>query len=68
MHDKTFSSATTLAAELRAGTLSSSELTEHYIERIERLDGDVNAVVVRCFDQARQAMRPPTPRWPAASP
>ncbi|MCY3812193.1 MAG: amidase [Gammaproteobacteria bacterium] len=41
-----------LAAKIRNREVSSVELTELYIDRIERLDGDINAVVVRTFDDA----------------
>ena len=48
-----------LAAKIRNREVSSLELTEHYIDRIERLDEPVNAVVVRLFEdglaRARQA-------------
>ncbi len=47
-----FDSATNLAAKVAAGELSSVELTQHYIDRILRLDSALNAVVVRTFDQA----------------
>lgn len=50
-----FSSASELARMLRNREISSRELTDLYIERIERLDGDINAVVVRDFERARQA-------------
>ena len=33
------------------------ELTEHFIDRIDKHDGDLNAVVVRDFDAARSAAR-----------
>jgi amidase len=52
-----FSSAGDLAGRIRAGEISSVELTELFIDRIERLDGDINAVVVRRFDAAREAAR-----------
>jgi len=55
--DLSFCSAGELAAKIRAGELSSLELTDHYIDRIERLDGEINAVVVRDFDRARKAAR-----------
>jgi amidase len=48
-----FSTATEIAAALRSGTISSADITESYIERIERYDDKVNAVVVRRFDKAR---------------
>ncbi len=47
-----FRSATELAGLLRRKEISSVELTRHYIERIERHDGALNAVVVRRFEQA----------------
>ena len=50
-------SATEIARAIRAGEISSLEMTERFIERIERLDDRTNAVVVRCFDAARQAAR-----------
>lgn len=37
---------------LRAGEISSVELTNYYIDRIERYDGEINAVVVRDFERA----------------
>ena len=50
-----FESATTLARQIREKKISSRELTDFYIDRIERLDGPINAVVVRDFDRARAA-------------
>lgn len=55
--DPTFLSATQLAASLRARRIGCLELLDHYIARIERLDGRLNAVVVRDFDRARQRAR-----------
>jgi len=52
-----FEDATELARRVRDGECSSLELTDHYIDRIERLDGEVNAVVVRDFERAREAAR-----------
>jgi amidase len=52
-----FASATELLAQLRAGKVTSSELTDLYIRRIEEFDGRLNAVVVRDFDRARQHAR-----------
>ncbi len=43
-----------MIAGLDSGKFSSVELTRHHIERIERLDGQINAVVVRDFEQALQ--------------
>ncbi len=61
-----FASATQLLAALRAGRVSAGELTNLYICRIERYDGQLNAVVVRDFERA-SARGPPTRRSPAAS-
>jgi amidase len=49
--------AIALAAQIRAGELSALEAVDAAIERIERLDDDINAVVVRDFDRARDAAR-----------
>jgi len=50
-----FATATELLAELRAGRVTSRELTEMYIRRIEQHDGQLNAVVERDFARAREA-------------
>jgi len=50
-----FLSACELARKIRDKAIGSRELTDLYIERIERFDGDLNAVVVRDFERARQA-------------
>ncbi|MES9861763.1 MAG: Asp-tRNA(Asn)/Glu-tRNA(Gln) amidotransferase subunit GatA [Candidatus Thiodiazotropha sp. LLP2] len=49
MHKKTI---VELGARLKAGEFSSVELTRHYIERIERLDGDINAFITTTPEQA----------------
>ena len=46
-----------LAAKIRAGDLSPLEAVDAAIERIEALDGPINAVVVRDFARARDAAR-----------
>ncbi|MBV9079469.1 MAG: amidase [Methylobacteriaceae bacterium] len=50
-----YASATELVARLAQGGVSSRELVEAAIARIERLDPRINAVVVRDFDRARAA-------------
>ena len=50
--DLAFRPARELARLVRSGAISSVELTRHCIERIERYDGDINAVVVRTFERA----------------
>ena len=47
-----FSSAVKLADKIRRKEVSSVELTQMYIDRIEKYDGEINAVVVRIFDRA----------------
>lgn len=46
-------SAIALAEQIRKGNLSPLEAVDAAITRIEKLDGDINAVVVRDFDRAR---------------
>ena len=50
-----FQSAAELARLIKSGGVSSVALTEHYIDRIQRFDGEINAVVVRTFEAARKA-------------
>ena len=54
MTDLAFASATDLAGRLRRREIGALELLEHYIARVEALDGQINAVVVRDFDRARK--------------
>ncbi|MCG7975143.1 MAG: Asp-tRNA(Asn)/Glu-tRNA(Gln) amidotransferase subunit GatA [Candidatus Thiodiazotropha taylori] len=49
MHKKTI---VELAAGLKAGEFSSVELTGHFLERIERLDGNINAFITITAEQA----------------
>jgi amidase len=55
--DPTFLPATQLAELVRKREFSALELLDHYITRVERLDGRINAVVVRDFDRARARAR-----------
>ena len=50
-----YSSATELAAAIKAKEVSSRELIDLYIDRVERYDGEINAVVVRDFERGRKA-------------
>ena len=52
-----FQSAAELATRIRNREISSQELTDYFIRRIERFDRKVNAVVVRDFDRAREAAK-----------
>ena len=49
--------ATDQAALVASGEVSPSELLEAAIERIERIDAVLNAVVIRWFDHARRDRR-----------
>ena len=50
-----FSAATQMLAALDRGEISSRELVELHIDRIETGDDDLNAMAVRTFDRARAA-------------
>lgn len=52
-----FQTAEELAAALRSGAVTSVELTDEAIARIERDDKVINAICVRDFDRARAAAR-----------
>ncbi len=48
-------SAVQLAAAIRAKEVSAREALEHFVDRVDRLDGPINAVVTRDLDRARAA-------------
>ena len=50
-------SAKALAEHVRARKIGAVELTRHFIDRIERLDPKINAVVVRDFERALEAAK-----------
>ena len=50
-----YSTATAMLAALRRREISSTELVDLHIARIEAHDGTLNAIPVRTFDRARQA-------------
>jgi amidase len=52
-----FAPATDLARALREREVSSTELLELYLGRVEQYDGAINAVVERDFERARAAAR-----------
>jgi fatty acid amide hydrolase len=49
--------ASEIAAEIAAGRLSARAVVDAYIDRIQAVDGRLNAVVVPLFDEARAAAR-----------
>ncbi|MFM7119360.1 MAG: amidase [Gammaproteobacteria bacterium] len=53
----TFMSATALAAEIRDGSISAVELLQHYLDRCDRLNPSINAIVCQVREQALQAAR-----------
>ncbi len=55
--DLAFSDASTLAAKIKAREISSLELLDHYLARIEKYNPDINAVVCLTVDKARQRAR-----------
>jgi amidase len=57
MADIAFASARRQATLIRSRKLGCLELLDHYIARVERLDGALNAVVVRDFERARKRAR-----------
>lgn len=57
MTEPSFLSATRLAEMVRSRRIGCVELLDHCIARVERLDGPINAVVVRDFDRARSRAR-----------
>lgn len=50
-----YASATEIAAAIKAGETTSVEVLEQYIDRVNRYDPDINAVVVHDFERAREA-------------
>ena len=54
----TRSSAVELAARIASGALSSVEVVEAHIEQIERVNGALNAVVLKRYERAREEARP----------
>ncbi|HEX5678916.1 MAG TPA: amidase [Alcanivorax sp.] len=49
--------ASALAGRIKKGEVTAEAALDHFIDRIERLDGALNAVVVRRFEQARERAR-----------
>ena len=56
--------ATAQADLVRTGQVTPTELVEAAVERIEALDGALNAVTMRWFDHARQVAAGPLPDGP----
>ena len=54
MDDLTYSSLVTIADAIRAREVSSSEVLEAHLARIDEVNGDLNAVVQLCAERARE--------------
>jgi amidase len=52
MSELSFASATELAEKIQNKDISAVELLNHYLERVDRFNGDLNAVVVDTREQA----------------
>lgn len=57
MTDLAFLPAKTLAALVRRRKIGAVELLDYHLDRVERLDGALNAIVVRDFEAARKTAR-----------
>ncbi|MUM33147.1 amidase, partial [Mycobacterium sp. CBMA361] len=57
MNDLVFRSAGELATAIAAKEVSSVELLDHYLTRLDRFDSQVNAIVARDDESARAAAR-----------
>ena len=53
-----------LAELVAAGDVSASELLEEAISRAERVNGDLNSLVIEHFDRARELAAGPLPAGP----
>jgi amidase len=57
MSDLAFCSATELAAKIKNKEISATELLHHYLQRVDKYNGEINAIVVDIRDQAEQTAR-----------
>ena len=57
MSEIAFLSATELAARIRSREVGCEELLRHYLQRVDRYNGAINAIVVDLREQALQAAR-----------
>lgn len=64
MSEQRFMSATEQAALVRSGEVSPLELVDDAINRIEKLNGELNAVIIERFDKARAEARGDLPDGP----
>ena len=57
MSELSFASALELADRIRRREITSEALLDHYLERVDRFNGDLNAIVVDVRDAAREQAR-----------
>lgn len=57
MDELAFHDATTLAGLIKSKKVSSSELLEHYVARMEKYNPEINAIIVTQLDKARERAR-----------
>ena len=57
MDELAFADATTLAGRIKAREISSAELLEHYISRMEKYNPEINAIICTQLDKARDRAR-----------
>ena len=55
MSDLAFCSATELAEKIKNKEISARELLHHYLQRVDKYNGEINAIVVDIRDQAEQS-------------
>lgn len=54
MDELAFADAISLASKIKSKEISSVELLEHYLDRVERYNPDINAVILLQADKARE--------------
>ena len=52
--DMSLNSASYLAQAIQSKEIGARELLEHYLKRVDRFDGKLNAIIVRDFERARK--------------
>ena len=57
MDSLAFLDATHLVAKIISGEISSQALLEHFIDRVEKYNPDINAIIYKTYDQARARAR-----------
>ena len=55
MTQLSYKSANELAQMILNKEISSSELLEYYISRVEKFNPDINAIIVKDYENAKQA-------------